>query len=95
MRTSRQVGGTTTDVPRILVSVAYTYAIIEHAAIKVQASDKWINDEKIKPLQFSSHWVRKFLTRANMRRRKITTDDKNVPSDEEISRTMEIDQKMY
>ena len=53
MRTSRQVGGTIIDVPRILVSVAYTYAIIEHAAIKVQASDRWINDEKKKTVQFT------------------------------------------
>ena len=30
-----------------------------------------------------------------MRRRKITTDDKNVPSDEEITRIMNIGQKMY
>ena len=30
-----------------------------------------------------------------MRRRKITTDDKNVPSDEEIKRIMEIGQTMY
>ena len=30
-----------------------------------------------------------------MRRRKITTDDKNVPSDEEITRIMNIGQTMY
>ena len=30
-----------------------------------------------------------------MRRRKITTDDKNVPSDEEVRRIMNIGQKMY
>ena len=35
------------------------------------------------------------LEKANMRRRKITADDKNVPSDEEIRRIMEIGQKMY
>ena len=63
--------------------------------MKVQASGRWINDEKIQALEFSSHWVRKLLTRANMRRRKITTDDKNVPSDEEITRIMNIGQKMY
>ena len=44
---------------------------------------------------FSSKWVRKFLNRANMRRRKITTDDKVVPTDEEITRIMKIGQKMY
>ena len=80
---------------RILVSVVYSYNIIEEAARTVQASDRWINDEKIKKLEFSSTWVRKFLTRANMRRRKITTDDKNVPSNEEIRRIMNIGQKMH
>ena len=84
-----------TDIPRILVSVVYTYAIIEEAAKAVQASERWISDEKIKKLEFSSRWVRKFLTRANMRRRKITTDDKNVPSDEEITRIMNIGQNVY
>ena len=44
---------------------------------------------------FSSKWVRTFLNRANMRRRKITTDDKVVPSDEEITRIMNIGQQMY
>ena len=77
------------------MSVVYSYNIIEEAARTVQASDRWINDEKIKVLEFSSTWVRKFLKRANMRRRKITTDDKNVPSDEEIQRIMNIGQKMY
>ena len=95
MRTSRQVGGVITNVSRILVSVAYTYAIIKQAAIKVQASERWISDEKIQALEFSSHWVRKLLTRANMRRRKNISDDKNVPSDEGVRIIMNIDQKMY
>ena len=77
------------------MSVVYSYNIIEEAARTVQASDRWINDEKIKVLEFSSTWVRNFLKRANMRRRKITTDDKNVPSDEEIQRIMNIGQTMY
>jgi hypothetical protein len=77
------------------VSVAYTYAIIVNAAKAVQASDRWINDEKIKILELTSKWVRKFLTRANMRRRKITTDDKKVPTDEEITRIMNIGQALY
>ena len=46
-------------------------------------------------LEFSSRWARKFLTRANMRGRKITTDDKNVPCDDEITTIMNIGQTMY
>lgn len=82
-------------MPRILVSVVYTYAIIIQAAKITQASERWKDDEKINTLMFSSKWVRSFLTRANMRRRKITTDDKLVPSDEEVRRIMEIGQKIY
>ena len=80
---------------RILVSVVYTYAIIKEAAKTVQASERWREDEKINTLQFSAKWVKKFLNRANLRRRKITTDDKKIPSDEEIKRIMNIGQKMY
>ena len=40
------VDGVITDIPRILVGVVYTYAIIEEAAKAVQASERWISDEK-------------------------------------------------
>ena len=73
-----------------MVSVVYTYAIIIQAAKVTQGSERWCGDEKINTLMFSSKWVRSFLNRANMRRRKITTDDKVVSSDEEIIRIMNI-----
>lgn len=44
---------------------------------------------------FSSKWVRSLLNRANLRRRKITTEDKKIPSDDEIKRKMSIGQDMY
>ena len=75
--------------------MVYTYAIIIQAAKVTQSSERWCGAEKINALMFSSKWVRSFLNRANMRRRKITTDDKVVPSDEEIIRIMSIGQKIY
>ena len=78
-----------------MVSVVYTYAIIIQAAKVTQGSERWCGDEKINTLMFSSKWVRSLLNRANMRRRKITTDDKVVPSDEEIIKIMNIGQKIY
>ena len=90
-----QVDGEVKEVPRILVTVVYTYALIIQAAKMTQASERWKDDEKVNTLMFSSKWVRTFLNRANMRRRKITTDDKLIPSDEEIRRIMEIGQKIY
>ena len=77
------------------MSVVYTYAIIIQAAKVTQASERWCNEDKVNSLMFSSKWVRKFLNRANMRRRKITTDDKVIPTDEEIRRIMNIGQQMY
>ena len=44
---------------------------------------------------FSSKWVRALLNRANLRRRKITTEDKKIPSDEEIKRIMSIGHDLY
>ena len=78
-----------------MVGVIYTYAIIIQAVIVTQASERWCADEKIDTLMFSSKWVITFLNRANMRRSKITTDDKVVPTDEEITRIMNIGQQMY
>jgi DDE superfamily endonuclease len=72
--------------------VVYSYAIIIEAALSVQRDFEW--DEGIKNLVFSSHWVRCLLNRANMRRRKITTDDKKIPTQSEIVRIMEIGQNL-
>ena len=76
------------------MSVVYSYAIIIEAALVVQKEFSWGYDSSIKNLLFGSHWVRNFLTRANMRRRKITTDDKTIPEDEEIVRIMKIGQDL-
>ena len=89
------MNGEFVEVTRILVSVVFTYAIIREAAKIVQESNRWCTDEKIQTLDFSSKWVRKFLNRANMRRRKITTDDKEIPPLEEILYIMSLGQQMY
>ena len=77
------------------MSVVYSYAIIIEAALAVQKQNNWCAVEKVKSLTFSSTWVKSFLRRANMRRRKITTEDKKIPTEEEILRIMSIGQKMY
>ena len=46
-------------------------------------------------MEFSNKWVKKFLVRAKMYRRKITKEDKNVPTPEEIKRILGIGQDMY
>lgn len=46
-------------------------------------------------LKLSNKWVRKFLLRCKMHRRKITKEDKKVPSPEEIQRVLGIGQNLY
>lgn len=79
---------------RVLVSVVYSYSVIVEAAITVQQLHHWRNDSCIRDLMFSPCWVRGFLDRANLRRRKITTDDKKVPPEDEIIRIMSIGQSL-
>ena len=72
----------------------YSYAIIIEAAKSVQNAFNWGVGSAIPDLTFSSKWVRNFLTRGNMRRRKITTDDKVLPEEEEVVRIMSIGQSL-
>ena len=72
----------------------YSYAIIIEAAKSVQNAFYWGVGSAIPDLTFSSKWVRNFLTRGNMRRRKITTDDKVLPEEEEVVRIMSIGQSL-
>ena len=90
-----KVNGIEAIVGRILVSVVYSYDVIKQAAIAVQKQSNWTETESVKNLLFSSTWIKGLLTRANMRRRKITTEDKKIPSEEEILRIMSIGQDMY
>ena len=65
------------------------------AATSVQETEKWANEEKIKNLIFSNKWVKGFLNRGGVSRRKITRDDKDVPSDTDIRRVLKIGQDLY
>ena len=65
------------------------------AAKEVQKQDNWKDVRGVNNLALSSNWVSKFLRRANMRRRTITTEDKKIPSVDEIVRIMRIGQDMY
>ena len=89
-----QIDGVDVLVPRIVVSFIYSYEIIIEAAKKMQMQFERNNDSSVKSLMFSPHWVRDFLNRAKMKRRKITTDDKKIPEASEIMRIMGIGQKM-
>ena len=71
-----------------MVNVTYSYAIIAQAASAVQSRSHWIADENVQQLKFSNKWIKSFLSRGGVTRRKITREDKAVPSDEEIHETL-------
>lgn len=72
----KQDDGVESVETRIIVSVVYSYAVIIEAANSVQQLYHWQDNAAVSNLTFSSNWVRDFLSRANLRRRKITTEDK-------------------
>ena len=80
---------------RVLVNVAYSYAIIGEAARDIQAKECWKDNPKIKSLIFTQKWVSAFIKRGGLSRRKITRDDKDIPRDEEIKTVLGIGQQLY
>ena len=80
---------------RILVNVAYSYSIIERTAISIRIRDCWENDQRVQQLAFSNKWIKSFLARGSVSRRKISREDKAVPNDEEINEVLRIGQECY
>ena len=62
-----------------MVNVTYSYAIIKAAAISMQEKDEWSDSKTISKLLFTNRWIKSFLTRGGLSRRKITREDKDVP----------------
>ena len=46
-------------------------------------------------LTFSNKWIKSFLGRGGVSRRKITPEDKAVPTDKEIHEVLKIGQNLY
>lgn len=70
------------DVERavIVANVAHAHAVIQAAGRKAQALPASAEDAVVQKINFSRPWVRGFLKRAALRRRRITTIDKVRPS---------------
>ena len=73
---------------RIILNVAYSYTIISATALEIQRQTNWINNAKVQTLKFSNNWVKKFLKRSGLRKRKITRDDKNIPNVSDVIKQM-------
>jgi hypothetical protein len=88
-------GGNLSKKSRVIVNVAFNYAVIKKAAQGVQGRQEWRDDATVKYLEFSTGWIQNFLKRAKMRRRKITTDDKVLLSEQEVNDRMRVGQALF
>ena len=73
---------------KILFNVAYSYDVIRETAREVQSKQSWQQNDQVRKLLFSPHWVRSLLNRADLRRRKITREDKLIPDIQQIRSIM-------
>ena len=79
----------------MVINITYSYSIVERSAKAVQESMYWIENDKIKKMKFSNKWIKGFLSRGSCTRRKITREDKEVPTDIEIASVLNIGQQKY
>lgn len=68
---------------------------METAAKDVQAREIWTGNEEIKNMKFTNKWIKSFCLRGGVTRRKVTREDKEVSSDEEISSVLSIGQQKF
>ena len=80
---------------RVVVNVTYSYAIIASAATDVRKTETWSSNEKTNTLKFSNKWVKAFLKRGGLSRRKMTREDKMIPDDNIVADTLRIGQELY
>ena len=80
---------------RIVVNVAYSYAILQATALEVQKQDNWINNPVVQKLEFSNKWVKGFLNRCELRKRTITRDDKPIATDAFVVAKMKEGHHLY
>lgn len=79
---------------RVIINVTFSYSIVETAAKGVQARESWLLNEEIQNMKFTNKWIKSFLLRGGVTRRKITREDKEVPTDEEIAHVLSIGQEV-
>ena len=77
----------TVEKANIVANVCYDYEIIKQAALEVQQAEEFRNDAKVSRLKFSQCWVGGWLRRCAMRRRRSTTQLKDLPSPKAVSYT--------
>ena len=69
--------------------------MIASATTAVRKSETWSSNEKTNALKFSNKWVKAFLKRGGLSRKKITREDKMIPDDSIVADTLRIGQEIY
>jgi hypothetical protein len=80
------------SVATVQTSIVYSYAIVVRAAEDARNTG-YLDDPRIMALKFSDKWVRCFLKLEDMRRRKITHEQKEIPSETAVRKQMAIGQR--
>ena len=73
----------------VVANVAYSYPTIRIAAVNVQHSAPFADDEKIQAMKFADTWVKGWLDRVAFLRRRITAFEKVLPPVSEVQAQME------
>jgi len=76
---TKQTDGSKEDTARVIANVAYSFEIIRLAAQSLVSLEPWCSDASVKKLKFSDMWIKGFLKRATMRRRRVTGTVKQIP----------------
>jgi hypothetical protein len=73
-------------------SIAYSYAIVQERARKVQRMFKWTADVNVQRLKFSLKWVHNFFRRMKVSRRRITSERKAALPVSDVRRILKTSQ---
>ena len=71
-----------------IANVCYSHDIIRMAAEKVRKRPEFLDDAKLQKLKFRRSWIRGWLRRCAMRKRRITTQVKTLPAPEVVQARM-------
>ena len=76
------------DRLRLEANIAYGYDIVKHAARQAQKLPAFAQDSRVQKYKFSSSWVRTWVKNMKLRRRRVTTTTKVLPSPEKVQEQM-------
>jgi len=79
-------------VATVIHNVVYNFSIVKLAAKEIQGLAHWEDDVGVQNLKFSAKWVWRFLKRQDMKRRRITHEQKEIPTQEAVRLQMLIGQ---